>query len=102
MNEHQPTKKMNSPFIQNIRKDIDSIDAQLLELLARRMQYAVTIGNYKNERDLPVVQGNRWKAILKKAMDQGVEKGLDPNFVKAIWNAIHDESVRIQKRMQEE
>ena len=90
---------MNSPFIQNIRKDIDSIDAQLLELLARRMQHAVTIGTYKKERGLPVVQGNRWEAILKEAMAHGAEKGLDPMFVEKIWNAIHDESVRIQERM---
>lgn len=87
---------MDSPFIQNMRKEIDSIDAQLLELLARRMAHAVTIGNYKKERGLPVVQGNRWEAILKVVMAQGAEKGLDPNFVKDVWNAIHDESVRIQ------
>lgn len=93
---------MDSPFIQNIRKDIDSIDAQLLELLARRMQQAVTIGTYKKERGLPVVQGNRWEAILKEAVSQGAKKGLDPMFVKDIWTAIHDESVRIQENIQKE
>lgn len=93
---------MNSPFVQNIRKDIDSIDARLLELLAQRMTHAMTIGTYKKERDLPVVQGNRWEVILQEAMAQGTEKGLDSSFVEKIWNAIHDESVRIQEKMQKE
>ncbi|MFX0557843.1 chorismate mutase [Maribacter sp. CXY002] len=88
---------MDSQFIQDLRKDIDDMDTQILQLLGRRMRHAAAIGNYKKEHDLPVIQGDRWNAILQEAVVKGKKEGLTPIFIEKIWNAIHDESVRIQE-----
>jgi len=90
---------MDSPFIQDLRKDIDAIDTQLLQLLGKRMQHAATIGNYKKEKNLPVVQGHRWQTMLQEVIVKGEKEGLKPKFVKKMFHSIHDESVRIQEHI---
>lgn len=90
---------MNSQFIQDLRKEIDAIDTQLLQFLGKRMQHATLIGSYKKEKNIPVVQGNRWQLMLLEAVTKGEKEGLNPEFVKKIWNTIHDESVRIQEHI---
>ncbi len=82
-----------------MRQQIDSIDSQLIDLLARRMQVCLAVGEYKKRNGISVVQKNRYHEILEKRSRQGVDKGLDPTYVKNIMNLIHDESVLRQEKL---
>jgi chorismate mutase len=80
----------------NLRKQIDEIDNDLLELLARRMSISNEIGLYKKEHNMPVLQEKRYGEILEKRILQAGEMGMSREFMKTILVAIHEESVRHQ------
>ena len=89
--ENQTTENLNE-----LRKQIDECDNNLIQELARRMRIANEIGTYKKEHDMTVLQTNRYNEILNKRAAQGEQLGMTPDFVKTIFEAIHEESVRIQ------
>lgn len=82
--------------IQKLRKQIDSIDNQLMELLAKRMQVCREIGHYKKEHNITVLQASRYNEILEKRGVQGTLTGMSPEFVAKVFESIHEESVRQQ------
>ena len=79
-----------------LRQQIDQIDNDLLETLAKRMRVSREIGQYKKEHRMPVVQANRYNDIIRTRVTLGQEMGMDENFMRTILLAIHDESVRQQ------
>lgn len=88
---HQSTESLSE-----LRKQIDEIDMNLMELLAKRMRVAREIGQYKKEHNLTVLQTSRYDEILSKRATDGKTMGMDEDFVKAIFEAVHSESVRQQ------
>ena len=79
-----------------LRRQIDGIDEQLLELLAKRMRISKEIGVYKKEHNMPILQSPRYSEILEKRSCMGEQMDLSPDFVKEILKEIHEESVRQQ------
>ena len=82
--------------LSELRHQIDNLDNQLLELLAKRMRISREIGQYKKEHSMPVLQTNRYDEILQKRMAQAVELGMSGEFMKEVMQAIHEESVHQQ------
>ena len=82
--------------LEALRRQIDECDNALLELLSKRMRISREIGQYKKEHNMTVVQTDRYNEILDKRGAQGVLCGMDGEFVKTIYEAIHEESVRQQ------
>lgn len=79
-----------------LRKQIDELDNQLLELLAKRMRVSNEIGQYKKEHSMPILQTNRYDEILNKRVGQAVQMGMSGEFMQVVLEAIHEESVRQQ------
>ena len=79
-----------------LRSEIDDIDAELLQMLARRMNVSSQIGEYKKQKGLTVVQMERWKQILAEHIASGKALGLDQELVDAVFEAIHQASIRRQ------
>lgn len=82
--------------IRQLRKQIDELDNNILEVLAERMRVCREIGQYKKEHNMQVVQTQRYGEILDKRGAQGALCGMGANFVKTVFEAIHEESVRQQ------
>ncbi len=82
--------------ITTLRRQIDEVDNQLMELLAKRMRVCREIGHFKKEHNMTVLQTSRYNEILDKRGAQGSLCGMDPMFVKTVFEAIHEESVRQQ------
>lgn len=82
--------------ITELRKQIDSIDNDLIELLAKRMRVAREIGQYKKEHKMTVLQSKRYSEIIDKRGAQGALCGISPDCMNTIFEAIHEESVRQQ------
>lgn len=78
------------------RKDIDEIDNEIINLLAKRMEVSKNIGKYKKENNIEIFQPERLKALINKLKSVGKELNLTPEFIENIWMEIHDESVRNQ------
>jgi len=79
-----------------LRRQIDGIDEQLLELLAKRMRISREIGIYKKEHNMPILQSPRYSEILEKRSNMGEQMELNTEFVKNILKNIHEESVHQQ------
>lgn len=80
----------------DLRKQIDELDNQLLEVLAKRMRVSEEIGMYKKEHHLTVLQASRYDEILEKRIKLGENMGMSAAFMKVLLEAIHEESVRKQ------
>lgn len=82
--------------ISQLRSQIDELDNQLMDLLAKRMRVCREIGQYKKEHNMTVLQTGRYNEILDKRGAQGSLCGMAPEFVKQVFELIHEESVRQQ------
>ena len=85
--------------LSEIRAKIDAVDDRLLELLTRRMRISREIGQYKKEHDMPVLQTQRYEELLARRAAQAVELGMDREFMRTVFQAIHEESIRQQMRI---
>ena len=88
------TKKMG-----HLRANIDVLDANLLDLLGKRMEVAIEIGKVKKDANVAVLQNNRWNEILGKMILEGEKKGLSEEFVLKMFKAIHQESIGKQEKI---
>ena len=82
--------------LSELRKQIDECDNNLIQELAKRMRVAREIGTYKKEHDMTILQTGRYNEILEKRGSQGALCGMDAEFIKKVFEAIHEESVRQQ------
>ena len=87
--------QMQEGIIQ-LRQQIDDLDNQLMELLAKRMRVCRQIGQYKKEHNMTVFQASRYNEILEKRGAQGALCGMSPEFVATVFESVHEESVRQQ------
>ncbi len=90
-NETETTENISS-----LRKQIDELDNQLIEVLAQRMRVCRQIGEYKKEHDMTIVQTSRYSEILGKRGAQGSLMGIGQDCVRGIFELIHEESVHQQ------
>lgn len=79
-----------------LRQQLDRIDNDLIENLARRMEVAREIGRYKKLHRMPVVQPNRYNDVMASRVQAAKAMKMDEQFLRTILLAIHDESVRQQ------
>ena len=85
--------------IAELRSRIDQYDDQLLDLLETRMNTAETIGKYKRENNITILQSNRWEQIINKAVGKGKDKGLSEEFICKVFEALHQESINHQNQV---
>ena len=90
------TGSQSTESLSNLRRQIDQIDVDLLELLAKRMRVARDIGRYKRENNMPVVQLDRYNDLMQRRVDDAVSLDLSEDFIRNILATIHEESVRQQ------
>ena len=72
--------------LSELRVEIDQIDRQIVELIRQRMLVANEVAEYKRERDLPVLDAGRERALLDKVTGQAGEDFA--SGVRAIYQAI--------------
>ncbi|MDR1671433.1 MAG: chorismate mutase [Alistipes sp.] len=82
--------------IDTFRDQIDHIDSELFSLLGRRMKISEQIGRVKKANDVAILQSARWRSIEERVMEQAGALGLRYEFVAAILETIHLESIRRQ------
>lgn len=90
----------HSDELKLLRNNIDAIDDELIQLFAKRIGFSEQIGKYKQENNVTILQIRRWKKTLKSQIKNGTALGLNENFVKAIYQLIHDESITVQSQWQ--
>lgn len=52
--------------LEDYRREIDSIDRELISLFEKRMNVAIKVGEYKKERNLPIFNAKREAEVVEK------------------------------------
>ena len=82
-----------------LRLQIDGYDEKLLEIIGNRMQIVDQIGLLKKEKNVAILQNQRWNEILLKMTAEGKEMGLSSDFIMQLFKAIHQESISHQEKV---
>ena len=81
------------------RAEIDQIDAELFDLLSRRMRVAESIGCVKRDNDVTILQTSRWGDIVERILAQSDKLNLSKEFLSSVLEAIHIESINCQNKV---
>lgn len=79
-----------------LRAEIDELDDQLWETIARRMEVSERIGEWKKEHGVQALQPQRYEEIVKQRKEWAEQKGLSEELVQNLFDAIHQESLKKQ------
>lgn len=82
--------------LEDLREYIDELDDDLLELLSQRFDLVKRVKSVKSEKGIGTLQQDRFDDILSRLTKESVDKGLDPEMVKDIWEVIHKYSLKVQ------
>ncbi|MAU72482.1 MAG: 3-deoxy-7-phosphoheptulonate synthase [Pseudozobellia sp.] len=85
--------------LSNLRAQIDILDGQLIETMGKRMKVSDGIGALKKQKNVAVLQSNRWNQILGAMILEGESHGLSEEFVLKMFKAIHQESINHQEKI---
>jgi chorismate mutase len=83
-------------LLEELRSEIDKLDEELIDILARRMTVVEEIGKYKKENNITILQLKRWSHIIHDRVEGGVNLGLTRDFILKLLEAIHEESIQRQ------
>lgn len=82
--------------LEEMRHQIDKVDEELLNLMAERFRIARSIGHYKRENNMTILQVERWNDILRTRQQSGLTKELTKEFIFKMYELIHEESIHHQ------
>lgn len=85
--------------LERLRRIIDNLDDEILQLLGKRMNVSEQIGTFKRENGVTILQTERWNKTLKRLEENAKILGLSPDFVKQYFIAIHMESIQHQDKV---
>jgi chorismate mutase len=85
--------------IENCRVAIDEIDEEIVALIARRMSLVRDIGQIKKEKNISVLQSDRFRTIRETLRGRCGKNQLSEAFVEQLLEAIHQESIYQQERV---
>ena len=83
-------------MLEDLRREMDKLDAQLVKVLADRMELSRKIGEAKLAEGTPIHQKTREIAVLDKAKILGNSLGLNDTFLTDLYSLILSESRKSQ------
>lgn len=90
------SKALNEGDIALLRAKIDTIDDNLLDVLAERMKVVEQIGEYKRANKMQVFQQSRWEEVQSRVAKGARARGLDADAVGELFKIIHQASIERQ------
>lgn len=85
--------------LEHYRGQIDSIDSELIKLMAERMELIRRIGSMKQMHSVRIFQPGRWSELIARSLRLADESGLDGEFIKELMKRIHQQSIEEQERI---
>lgn len=71
-----------------LREEIESIDREIVELVARRTYVAETVAQVKAEREMPTTDEDQEQRVMDRAGENAEQFDVDANLVKAIFRLL--------------
>ena len=85
--------------IDELRKSINFIDEQIIDLLSYRSHVIKDIAKFKLNNGMTVFQKSRWSSLLAKHQKQAEKLSLEPKLISKVFHAIHQNSINTQNRL---
>lgn len=82
--------------LQPLREQIDQLDSELVDLLARRARVTAQVGQVKQHYALPVYVPEREQALLAARRQQALAQGVSPELVEDLLRRVMRESYATQ------
>ena len=82
--------------LDELRKEIDKADRELIEILHNRMNLVEKACKYKLANNVTIFQVDRWDEIFKTRSEWADKMNVNKDFVAEIYKLIHIESIRQQ------
>jgi chorismate mutase len=102
LREYDPTNNPQRTELEKLRKKINLIDDELVNILSSRMAVARDIGEYKKANNITILQSDRWKLVQDKYRHMAKVHDLSEEFIIRFIKSVHDESINQQERVFEE
>ena len=83
--------------IDQIRDDIDRVDAEILKLLAERKAFSLRMAREKGLHARPSRDMSREEDLISDRINAGMSHDLDSGLVNRVWREIINDSVRVQQ-----
>lgn len=91
------TKPEQSSSLDSLRQQIDGVDAELVQLLAKRLQLTTQVGEIKSQLGQPLYVPSREQALLSARREDAAQQGVNPQLVEDVLRRIMRESYLSQK-----
>lgn len=78
--------------LSKLRREIDAVDAQLVELLARRLEIVTEVGKVKTEHGLPLYAPDREASMFVNRRADAVARGVPPDLIEDVLRRAMRES----------
>ena len=88
---------MTENKLEELRKEIDKCDKQIVDLFSKRFEIVKQIGKFKKENNIPVVDNNRFQKVLEKVANIAEKQGVSKDFINDIYNIIHKYSCELEQ-----
>ncbi|MDX2135792.1 MAG: bifunctional 3-deoxy-7-phosphoheptulonate synthase/chorismate mutase type II [Saprospiraceae bacterium] len=85
--------------LDNCRTEIDEIDEEVIQLIARRMHLVRQIGAVKREKNVTVLQPERFRKLKEALIARGEKNELSAEFISLFLEAVHQESINQQEQV---
>jgi len=80
--------------LEGFRQEIDALDSQIIEALAKRFEIAKRVADFKKQQGIPMMQPDRVEAVKRRRRELGMQHGLDGGFMVARYSLIIQETCR--------
>lgn len=74
--------------LDELREEIETIDRDIVELIAQRTYVAESVAAVKQERDIPTVDEQQEERVMERAAENAELFDVDANLVKAIFRLL--------------
>jgi chorismate mutase len=82
--------------LEYLRQLMDSLDSEIIDLLAKRMELSERVAEVKKAANMTVYQPERWREIVDTLSTQADGVQLSREFIVGLYEKIHHESIRKQ------
>ena len=87
-NEGTENRTPDEMSLDELREEIQTIDREIVELIAQRTYVADTIAQVKDEQGLPTTDETQEQQVMDRAGDNAEQFDVDANLVKAIFRLL--------------
>jgi chorismate mutase / prephenate dehydratase len=82
--------------LNDLRKEIDGIDARIVELIAERLKIAREVGKEKEQGGLPIVDSDREEKVIENVAGMAGKQGIGADEIKDVYRQILSMTRNIQ------